>query len=61
MHLIPFAEVFGSDFLVLDYRENASEPSVGLWYHELSEVLAPMVVQCGRTLHDFLAALEDGI
>ncbi len=53
--LVPFAEVFGGDYLCLDYRKTADQPSVVLWQHEESMALSPATVEVAPSLDDFLA------
>jgi hypothetical protein len=51
--LVPFAIVFGGDFLVLDYRRNEREPAIGLWDHECSEEFAPFVIDVADSFSAF--------
>lgn len=43
LDLVPIAALFAGDFLVLDYRTNPQNPSVGVWDHEASEDFEPVV------------------
>jgi hypothetical protein len=56
--LIPIAALFAGDFLVLDYRASALEPTIGLWDHEQSEDFAPAVTTVARTFSGLLAMLR---
>jgi len=52
--LIPFAVLFGGDFLCLDYRGGKVEPSVVLWDHEESDELEPVTYDVSRSFDEFL-------
>jgi hypothetical protein len=56
--LIPIAALFAGDFLVLDYRASALEPTIGLWDHEQSEDFAPDVTTVAKTFSGLLAMLR---
>lgn len=51
--VIPIASMFAGDFVVLDYRANRAEPSVGIWDHEASDDFEPKV----ETIAPLFAAL----
>ena len=52
--LIPFAVLFGGDFLCIDFRLNRSTPTVVLWDHEESDELDPVTYQVADTFNEFL-------
>lgn len=56
--LVPIAALFAGDFLVLDYRSNADEPSVARWDHEASDDLAPVADEVAPSFAAFLALLD---
>lgn len=56
--LVPFAALFGGDFLVLDYRGERREPAVSIWYHETSEEFAPDVRRVAESFDEFLAQID---
>lgn len=56
--LIPIAAMFAGDFVVLDYRENRTEPSVGIWDHEVSDDFAPKVETIAPTFSAFLSMMR---
>ena len=41
MNVIPFAVLFGGDFLCLDYRADARAPGIAVWQHEQSDEFQP--------------------
>ena len=41
--LIPIAELYGGDFLCLNYVEDTENPSICIWYHEESYELEPAI------------------
>jgi hypothetical protein len=51
--LVPFAAVFGGDFLVLDFRRDPDGPAIGLWDHNRSEEFAPFVVDVAESFTAF--------
>lgn len=56
--LVPFAALFGGDFLVLDYRAGKSAvPKVSIWYHDTSEDFAPDARPIAPSFSEFLDAL----
>lgn len=58
MDLIPIAAMFAGDFVVLDYRDNRAEPSVGIWDHEASDDFAPQVKTIAPTFSAFLSMMK---
>ena len=40
--IVPFAVVFGGDFLCLDYRSSKESPNIVLWDHEESDDFCPV-------------------
>lgn len=53
-NIIPFAVVFGGDFLCMDFRENGDNPSVILWDHEESDELDPITYTIADSFDSFL-------
>ena len=56
--LLPFAALFGGDFLVLDYREGNGAPSVARRDHERSDDLAPVADMVAPSFEAFVALLD---
>lgn len=56
-NLIPFASVFGGDFLCLDFRTLPSQPSVVLWDHNESDELEPVTFHVTDTFENFIELL----
>ena len=56
--LVPIASLFAGDFLVLDYRRGATEPSVARWDHEASVDLAPVADEVAPSFAAFLKLLD---
>jgi len=57
MNLIPFAVVFGGDFVCLDYRESAV-PRIVLWFHEESDDFAPVTKVVADSFEAFVEMLR---
>lgn len=55
---VPFAALFGGDFLVLEFADAATEPRVAHWDHELSEEMAPALTPVAPDFAAFLAMLD---
>lgn len=58
LQLIPIAELFAGDFLVLDYRANKDSPRVAIWDHEASKDFAPVTHPVCATFSAFLRLLH---
>lgn len=52
--IIPFAVVFGGDFLCMDFRNSKDNPSVILWDHVESDELSPVTYIAADSIDDFL-------
>jgi hypothetical protein len=57
MNLIPFAAIFGGDFVCLDYRESAV-PRISLWFHEESDDFAPVTETIADSFEAFIEMLR---
>lgn len=55
--IIPFAVVFGGDFLCLDFRNQTSEPSIILWDHNESDELEPVTYFVASSFSKFFALM----
>lgn len=55
--LIPFAVLFGGDFLCFDYRRDPAHPCVVIWDHERSEEFSPCTREVARSFSDLIAGL----
>ena len=56
--LVPFAALFGGDFLCFDYRGGRDEPSVVIWDHETSDEFAPDTRDVADSFSAFVALLR---
>ena len=56
LKLIPFAALFGGDYLCLDFRADATAPSVAYWDHS-SPDFQPRTIRVARSFSDFCAGL----
>jgi len=54
MTLIPFAALFGGDFLCLDYRDNPSEPKIVFWDHNESDDFLPCTEDVSKDFNSFI-------
>jgi len=52
--IIPFALLFGGDFLCLDFRSNSVDPSVIIWDHEESDELSPITYFIANSISTLL-------
>ena len=55
---IPFAALFGGDFLVLEFTNASTEPRVAHWDHEMSEDMAPALTPVAPDFASFLDKLD---
>lgn len=55
--LIPIAELFGGDYVCLDYHDNEQIPSVCVWSHEESDDCDPVVYKVADSYEDFIDML----
>ncbi|MEQ3530446.1 SMI1/KNR4 family protein [Pseudoalteromonas sp. XMcav11-Q] len=55
--LLPFAHVFGGDFLCLNFKDSVIEPSVVLWDHNESDELSPVFVLVSDSFEAFVERL----
>lgn len=58
VNVIPFAVLFGGDFLCFDFRKNINSPSVVIWNHETSEELEPDLMYVCQDFQTLLGMLE---
>jgi hypothetical protein len=57
--VVPFAALFGGDFVCLSYKSlEVEEPTVVVWDHEQSEEGAPHLEQVASDLIEFLSQLK---
>ncbi|WP_033017068.1 SMI1/KNR4 family protein [Pseudoalteromonas sp. BSi20652] len=57
---LPFAYLFGGDFLCLDFKEDAINPKVVIWDHNESEELSPVFYKAFNNFQEFLDAMSLG-
>ncbi|TCI04926.1 SMI1/KNR4 family protein [Corallincola luteus] len=55
--LIPFAAIFGGDFLCMDFRQQKDDPSIVLWDHNESDELEPVTYSVADSMGAFLSML----
>jgi len=58
MNIIPIAILFAGDYVCLDYRKDANNPSVCLWFHEKSREFAPGTEKIANNFEEFIHMLE---
>lgn len=51
---LPFAYLFGGDFLCLDFKEDAINPKVVIWDHNESDELSPVFYEAFNNFQEFL-------
>ncbi|MCG9761806.1 MULTISPECIES: SMI1/KNR4 family protein [Pseudoalteromonas] len=57
VELLPFAYVFGGDFLCLNFKDSNTEPSVVLWDHTGSDELSPVYALVSDSFEEFIEGL----
>ncbi len=57
--IIPIAVLFAGDFVCLDFRKDKENPEVCIWYHEMSEYLAPYTKRIAGSFTEFLSMLYE--
>ena len=57
--IIPVAVLFAGDFVCLDFRKDKENPEVCIWYHEMSEYLAPYTKRIAGSFTEFLSMLYE--
>ncbi|MFK3857889.1 SMI1/KNR4 family protein [Pseudoalteromonas rhizosphaerae] len=57
---LPFAYLFGGDFLCLHFKEDAINPKVVIWDHNESEELSPVFYKAFDNFQKFLNAMSFG-
>ncbi|KNY28312.1 SMI1/KNR4 family protein [Pseudobacteroides cellulosolvens] len=55
--LVPIAVLFAGNFLVLNFHENAEEPTICIWSSEESANLKPKVYEVSKSFEEFLTSL----
>lgn len=58
VEVLPIAELFGGDYVCLDYRESKAEPCICVWNHEESEEFAPITYRIADTFEKFIKILK---
>lgn len=56
-NIIPFAILFGGDFLCMDFRVNDTNPTIILWDHEESDELDPVTYNVADSIDSFLKTI----
>ena len=56
--LIPFAALFGGDFLCFDYRNSPSDPSVSIWDHNVSDDFSPATTPAAGSFSELISLLR---
>lgn len=57
-NVIPFALLFGGDFVCLDLRDSEMAPVV-VWYHEESEDFSPVFATVAKSMTEFLEMVKE--
>lgn len=57
-NIIPFASVFGGDFLCMDFRGSSEDPAIVLWDHNESDELEPITYTVNNTASGFFVDLR---
>ena len=57
---LPFAYLFGGDFLCLDFKEDAINPKVVVWDHNESDELSPVFYKAFDNFQELLDAMSFG-
>lgn len=55
--LIPIAILFAGDFVCIDYRKDALNPSICIWDHEASDEFAPATIFVADSFDEFIKML----
>ena len=55
--LLPIAQLFTGDYLCLNFKENAVEPTVYVWNHEESGELEPVIYKVSNSFMEFISNL----
>lgn len=58
VEVLPIAELFGGDYVCLDYRADKHNPSVCVWSHEGSGEFAPVTHKVANSFSEFLTSLR---
>lgn len=58
MNIIPFAALFGGDFVCLDYRNPVDPPQVVVWHHEQSDEFSPHTEPVAESFTEFMTLLK---
>jgi len=58
MNVIPFAVLFGGDFVCFDFRQNPTSPVLAVWDHEQSEEFKPYLEVVADSFSEFLSMLK---
>ncbi len=54
VELLPIAELFGGDYVCLDYRDGRAEPAVCVWSHEESGEFEPVTYEVAGRFEGFI-------
>ncbi len=58
VEVLPIAELFGGDYVCLDYRINKENPSVCVWNHEESDDFDPVTYKVTDSFAQFIEMLK---
>lgn len=58
IEVLPIAELFGGDYVCLDFRENKTKPTVCIWDHEESGEFSPATYIVADKFSTFIAMLH---
>lgn len=57
IEVLPIAELFGGDYVCIDYRERKDAPSVCVWSHEESDEFEPVTYKVSNSFSEFIELL----
>lgn len=58
IEILPIAELYAGDYVCMDFRKDAMNPSICIWYHEKSNEFSPSVCKIADSFSDFLEILN---
>ena len=57
VEILPIAELFGGDYLCIDFRNSKENPCICVWSHEKSAEFDPVTYQVAESFSEFLDML----
>lgn len=59
MEVVPIGELFGGDYICLDFRKDINHPEVCIWFHEESDDFDPVTQKVANSFTEFLSMLKE--